>query len=218
MGKVKSIQKNKDGVLKVLPAVTLDELFVDTDCPAVIKESIGRAAVWQVRNETTVEKAVFAPSLLPELTLGLLAMDAQVLLDDGSSVSMAEVVKKSGKRGKMAALLLSDGLCAAAARLGVSPTSEPIVAVAVSVDVRDGVVKDLRVALTGAWSGRKWLVESVESFKGAEVSKLDVAQVADAVMKEVKPKADHLGSVEYRRAMAGVLTQQALEVCLKGAK
>ena len=118
----------------------------------------------------------------------------------------------------MAALLLSDELCAATARLGVSPTSEPIVAVAASVDVRDGVVKDLRVALTGVWSGRKWLAKSVESFKGAETAKLDAAQVADAVMKEVKPKGDHLGSVEYRRTMAGVLTQQALEVCLKGAK
>jgi len=218
MGKVEGIQKNKDGVLKVFPSVTLDELFVDVDCPIVIKESIGRSAVWQVRNETTVEKAVSAPSLFPELTIGLLAMDAQVLMEDGASVSMAEVVKKSGKRGKMAALLLSDDLCAATARLGVSPTSDPIVAVAASVNVRDGVVKDLRVAVTGVWSGRKWLAESVQSFKGTEVGKLDAAQVAVAVEKEVKPKGNHLGSVEYRCAMAGVLTRQALEACLKGVK
>ena len=100
MGKVEGIQKNKDGVLKVLPVVTLDELFVDADCPAVIKESIGRAAVWQVRNETTVEKAVSAPSLLPELTIGLLAMDAQVLLDDGSSVSMCGSCEEKWKAGQ----------------------------------------------------------------------------------------------------------------------
>ena len=218
MGKVEGIQKNKDGMLKVFPVVTLDELFVDTDCPAVIKESIGRAAVWQVRNETTIEKAVSAPSLLPELTIGLLAMDVQVLLDDGTKVPMAEFVQKSGKRSKMAALLISDKRCVATARLGVSPTSEPIVAVAASVAVSDGKVKDMCVALTGAWSGRKWLAESVQSFKGTELSRLDVVQVADAVAKEVKPKGDYLGSVEYRRTMAGVLTQQALETCLKGAK
>ena len=218
MEKVVGIQKNKDGMLKVFPAVTLDELYLHPDCPAVIKEAIGFSAVWQVRNETSVEKAVSAPSLLPELTLGLLVIDVQVLMDDGSTVPMTEFVQKRGKRGKIAALLLSDDLCAATARLGVSPTSEPIVAVAASVDVRDGLVEDLLVALTRVWSGRKWLAESVQSFKGTEVGKLDAAQVADVVMKEVKPKGDHLGSVEYRRAMAGVLTQQAIEVCLKGAK
>lgn len=218
MEKFEGIQKNKDGILTVLPVVTLDELYVDADCPAVIKESIGRAAVWQVRNETSVEKAVSAPSLLPELTIGLLAMDVKVLLDDGVQVPMSEFVQKSGKRGKMAALLIANDRCAATARLGVSPTSEPIVAVAASVDVSDGKVKEMCVALMGVWSGRKWLAESVQSFKGTELAHLDVAQVADAVTEEVKPIGDYLGSVEYRRTMAGVLTRQALEACLKGAK
>ncbi|MDX9865103.1 MAG: hypothetical protein RBT34_09895 [Anaerolineaceae bacterium] len=218
MENVEGIQKNKDGVLKVFPAMTLDELYTHGDCPAVIKEAIGFSAVWQVRNETSVEKAVSAPSLMPELTIALLATEAQVLLEDGATVPMAEVVKRSGKRAKMAALLLSDGVCAATARLGVSPTSDPIVAVAASIDVKNGVINDVRVALTGVWSGRKWLAESVQSFKGGEAGKLDVAQVAAAVEKEVKPKGDHLGSVEYRRAMAGVLTRQALEACMKGVK
>jgi CO/xanthine dehydrogenase FAD-binding subunit len=218
MGNVEGIQKNSEGVLKIYPAISLDELYVDAECPSVIKQAIGTAAVWQVRNETSVEKAVSAPSLLPELTLVLLVMDAQVLLGDGTTVPMTTFIDKSGKRGKMAALLISDARCAATARLGVSPTSEPIVAVAVSVDVNDDVVKDLRVALAGVWPRRKWLAESVQTFNGMEAAKLDVEQVAAAVEKEVEPKGDYLGTSEYRSAMAGVLTRQALEACLKGAK
>ncbi len=106
MGKVAGIQKNSEGILQVGPEVSVDALYENVDCPAVLKEVIGNAAVWQVRNETSVEKAVSSPSLLPEMTLGLLAMDAQILLDDGGMVLMKEYVKKSGKRGKMAALLL----------------------------------------------------------------------------------------------------------------
>jgi CO/xanthine dehydrogenase FAD-binding subunit len=218
MGKVAGIQKNSEGILQVGPEVSVDALYENVDCPAVLREVIGNAAVWQVRNETSVEKAVSSPSLLPEMTLGLLAMDAQILLDDGGMVLMKEYVKKSGKRGKMAALLLSEVRSAATARLGVSPTSEPIVAVTTSVDIQDGIIKDVCVALTGVWSGRKWLAESLQDFKGMKAAELNVAQVADAVEKEVKPKGDYLGSVEYRRAMAGVLTRQALEACLKGAK
>lgn len=215
---VEGIQKNSEGILQVGPEVSIDTLYVNEDCPSLIKEVIGNAAVWQVRNETSVERAVSASSLLPELTLGLLAMDAQVLLDDGGMVLMKEYVQKSGKRGKMAALLLSEVRSAATARLGVSPTSEPIVAVTASVDIQDGIIKDVCVALTGVWSGRKWLAESLQEFRGMKASELDVAQVAAAVEEEVEPKGDYLGSVEYRRAMAGVLTQQALEACLKGAK
>lgn len=218
MGKVDGIQKNDEGMLEIGRDVSIDDLYVNEDCPTVIREVIGNAAVWQVRNETSVEKAVSAPSLLPELTLGLLAMDAQVLLEDGGMVLMKEYVKKNGKRGKMAALLLSEVRSAATARLGVSPSSEPIVAVAASVDIQEGIIRDVCVALTGVWSGRKWLAESLGNFNGMKAADLNVAKVAAAVEKEVKPQGDYLGSVEYRRTMAGVLTRQALEMCLKGAK
>jgi CO/xanthine dehydrogenase FAD-binding subunit len=48
---------------------------------------------------------------------------------------------------------------------------------------------------------------------------LDVAAieaVASAVAEEVEPQGDYLGSVEYRTAMASVLTRRALNECLDG--
>lgn len=218
MGIGEGIHKNSEGELSVPSTALMDELYCADDCPALLKEAIDYSAVWQVRNETSVEKAVSAPSLLPEFTLGLLAMDAEVLLEDGSAVPFTEYVNKSGKRGKMAALLVSEARPAATARLGVAPKSEPIVAVAASIQVEDGVVQDVCVAATGVWAGRKWLAESTSKFTGVETAKLDVDGVVAAIEGEVNPKGDYLGSAEYRRAMAGVLTRQALEACLKGAK
>ncbi|MCD4672057.1 MAG: hypothetical protein K8R77_05275 [Anaerolineaceae bacterium] len=227
MGKIEAsvgIQKykTKDSgeMLKITPAISLDAFYVDPDCPVFIKEAIKASAVWQVRNETSVERALSAPNLLPEITLALLVLDAQILLDDGKTLPVSDFIRRSGTRGKANALLIPvvAHRSAGAARIGVSPTSDPMVAVSASIDFDDGVVRDARVALFGVWPGRQWSADSAKQLIGSAVAELDLKRAAAAVEKEVDPKGNYLGSAEYRRAMAGVLTQRALEMCLKGAK
>jgi CO/xanthine dehydrogenase FAD-binding subunit len=81
------------------------------------------------------------------------------------------------------------------------------------VETDNGVVRQARVALTGAWSEPVGLAEAAAQLVGEPLDEKHIQAVADAVEKEVTPKGDFRGSEEYRRAMAGVLTRRALEAC-----
>jgi len=88
---------------------------------------------------------------------------------------------------------------------------EPIVA-AIAVVALDGdVVGQARVALTGAWPEPLRLAEAAARLVGGPLDAEHIQAVAEAVEEEVAPQGDFLGSAEYRRAMAGVLTRRALE-------
>jgi len=101
-----------------------------------------------------------------------------------------------------------------AAHVGRTPADEPIVS-AVAVVSSDGdVVRDVRVALTGVWPESVRLAKAPARLAGGSLDQQIIQAVAEAVEHEVAPQSDFLGSEEYRRAMAGVLTQRALEGCL----
>lgn len=207
-------------VLRIDPALSLDAVFIDANCPIVLKDALQKTVVWQVRNETSVEKAVSAASLLPEVTLALLALDAHVLFSSGDTLALDAFYQRSSKRDVMKALLIPvvESRYYGTGRIGVSPSSDPIVAVAASVDIDSTRIVQTRIALFGVWPGRQWLAKSVSQLEGAELTDGSITQAAEAVMQEVDPKEDYHGSAEYRRSMAGVLVRRALEVCMKGAK
>lgn len=213
-------QTGDDKMLKVNASISLDEFMNLADCPKMLKDILKTAAVWQVRNETSLEKALLAANLVPELTLGLLVLDARIVFEDGSVLPLHEFVQRVGRKGTISSLLLpiKDHLCSASVRIGVSPTSEPVVAAAASTDQQNGVIGEVRLALYGVWSGRQWLSKSADGLKGNRLTTEALQGIAAAVEKEVEPESDYRGSAEYRRAMAGVLTQRALEICMDGGQ
>ena len=77
-----------------------------------------------------------------------------------------------------------------------------------------GGVGNVRVALTGVWPEPVRLAKAPAQLAGGPLDERTIQAVAEAVEAEVMPKGDFLGSEEYRRAMAGVLTRRALEQCL----
>jgi CO/xanthine dehydrogenase FAD-binding subunit len=99
--------------------------------------------------------------------------------------------------------------------VGRTPADDPIVAAVAAVRVNDDIVKEARVALSGAWSETAKLAEAPAALVGDPLDKDRIREVAAAVEREITPQGDYLGSEEYRRAMAGVLTRRALEACLR---
>ena len=207
-------------VLRVNPVMSLDALMNEPGCPETLREALRNAAVWQVRNEMTIEKVVSAASLLPEVTLALLVLDTHILLQGGKTLDLESYYQLSGKRTAMEALLIpiTPDRFFGAERVGVSPKSDPVVAAAVSTDLKNKEVVKARIALFGVWPGRKWLAKCADAMEGKELSSDLISQISEAVVKEVEPKGDYRGSSEYRRVMAGVMVKRALEMCLKGAK
>jgi CO/xanthine dehydrogenase FAD-binding subunit len=95
-----------------------------------------------------------------------------------------------------------------------TPADQPIVAAVAVVQMSNNLVEWVRVALTGVWPEPVRLANAPTGLMGGPLKVVYIEAVAEAVETEVAPEGDFLGSEDYRRAMAGVLTRRALEECI----
>jgi CO/xanthine dehydrogenase FAD-binding subunit len=203
----------------VIPGgVTLDEVLASPLCPTQLRALL--PANWQMRNETTLARSLFAAGPQQRWVAALLAHGAWVLGDNEKEIPLAAYLETTSSP-KLAALLLPidvPGRCFGEAFVALTPAGDPLVAAAVIVDNPNGTIVRARLAVSGAWGS-----EGVQLAKAAEllVSKplefIIIQKAAAAVEKESNPRGDYRATSDYRRAMAGIVVRRALEACLKGA-
>jgi len=192
------------------------------ECSPLLRRTLTGAISWQTRNETPVRKALTSPRIAPQWVAVLLALGATVSVERGEGteeVSLEALLHQGGK-GRATTLHVPPGGPGrrwGEARVARTPADEPIVAVVAVVDVEvdDLTVRQARIALTGVWPKSVRLAEAASYLVGRSLDETSMQAVAEGVEKEIAPKGDFLGSEEYRRAMAGVLTHRALEQCLR---
>ena len=192
------------------------------ECSPLLRRTLTGAISWQTRNETTVRKALTSPRIAPQWVAALLALGATVSVERGEGteeVSLEALLHQGGK-GRATTLRIPPGGPGrrwGEARVTRTPADEPIVAVVAVVDVEvdDLTVRQARIALTGVWPKSVRLAEAASYLVGSSLDETSMQAVAEGIEKEIVPKGDFLGSEEYRRAMAGVLTHRALEQCLR---
>jgi CO/xanthine dehydrogenase FAD-binding subunit len=170
---------------------------------------------WQARNETPLWRTLAAPRLAPQWVASLLALGTTLVVD-GEEVLLAVGAHfpRSARRAGQASHALHvrvGGLRWGEAHVARTPADEPIVAAVAVVEMEGNVVQAARVALTGVWPEPARLAQAAAQLVGAPLDEEHIRAVAAAVEQEVAPKGDFLGSREYRRAMAGVVTRRALE-------
>jgi len=169
---------------------------------------------WQVRNETPLQKVLRSPHMAPRWMTALLALGATVTVEGEDNEVPMELLLQSRKPGNITALhIAAGGLCWGEACVSRTPADDPIVAVAATAELEDGIVRQARIALTGVWSEPVRLARAATMLSGHTLNQEIIQATARAVESEVTPQGDFLGSVGYRRAMAGVLTRRALEQC-----
>lgn len=199
----------------------LDAVFQCSDCPEELLIGLRGKVTWQKRSEYSIEKTLSIPGLAPQWVGALLASGARVIYEDDHETLLEELFK-TGRRSRMLSAvqvpLEVPGRLWGEARTGTSPADFPIVWALAVVDMSDDVVQQARLALTGVWAKNVALAESVKTLVGNPLNAEWISKIAAAVEDEVNPKGDYRGSVEYRRAMAGVMTQRALEKCNQGAE
>jgi carbon-monoxide dehydrogenase medium subunit len=220
-----------DQALSVDPAAAGEVWSVDADaslqsvldspeCPPLLYETLTGVLPWQTRNETPVRRALKSSRVAPQWLAALLALGATVTLergDGGPTEVILESLLRRREEGEISVLHVPLGGPerrwgqAAVAR---TPADEPIVAAIAVLALEDDVVRQARVALTGVWPELVGLAEAADRLVGGQLDVERIQVVAAAVEEEVAPKRDFLGTAEYRRAMAGVLTRRALESCL----
>jgi carbon-monoxide dehydrogenase medium subunit len=195
------------------------------DTPPPLRQALTGVLSWQTRNETPVRRTLTAPRLAPQWAAALLALGATVIVegDDGPMEVPVESVLQRQAKGVVSALHVELGSARwGEARVARTPADEPIVSAIAVVGMdnpsagsgQGGVVRQARVALTGAWPEPARLAKAPARLVGGPLDAEHIQAVADRVAEEVAPRGDFLGSEEYRRAMAGVLTRRALEECL----
>ncbi len=211
----------KDGKEYIsLPIQLMIQAAIDCyEAPALLRSTL-MAIPWQRRCVTSLEQALYSPDLIPESAAALLALAAQVALEDETLVPYADfVARSSARQSPPAALLLPvdhAGCCWGAARVARMDADQPIVAAVAVVKLEGIVARSARLALTGAWRESVRLAQSIDLLVGEKLDDMRIENVARAVAGEVSPVSNYLGSAEYRREMAAVLTRRVLEQIREG--
>jgi CO/xanthine dehydrogenase FAD-binding subunit len=197
---------------------TLQEALDDAGCPVLLRRMLAATSTWQMRNETAVCRALVAPRLATRWVAALLALGATAVMegDDGPQEVGLEALLQREANGRVSILrVTADGVLWGEASVARTPADVPIVAAVAAVAMDGGAARWARVALAGVWPEPVRLAEAPAGLVGGPLDAESIKAVAAAVEQEVAPGGDYLGSVEYRRAMAGVLARRALEACAR---
>ena len=223
-------EKGATAYLSLGARASLQAVYEAPDSPELIRHTLSGALSWQLRNENTVIQAVRSPRLAPQFLAALLALGAEVLVGEsarallaGEGKLLADILRQAMPHfDSMSAVCVPldvPGRAWGESRVTRTPADVPIVGVIAVVDLDNSkgggraVVRQARLALTGAWQEPARLAESAGLLVGDALSAARIQQVAAAVEQEVAPRDDFYGSADYRRAMAAVLTRRALEDC-----
>jgi CO/xanthine dehydrogenase FAD-binding subunit len=211
----------KDNSIKRPWSISADNSLQDAlecqDCPTLLRRTLTGALSWQARNEVSIQRSLTSPRVATQWLATLLALGATVTVegDDGQTEVPLETVMQRKAQGRITTLHVDvRDLQWGAAHVARTPADEPIVSAVAVVSIDGDMVRDARVALTGVWPESVRLAKAPAQLAGGSLDQQTIQAVAEAVEHEATPQADFLGSEEYRRAMAGVLTHRALEGCL----
>ena len=181
-------------------AAPLQSVLDSPECPPLLRQTLTGAIFWQIRNEVSIGRSLRAPRIAPKWIAALLALGATVTIerDDGAAEMPLDTLTQRRSGEKISAL-------------HIPYPDDPIVTVIAAVKTEASIVRQVRIALTGAWPEAARLAESADRLLGNPFDETHIQETAQAVEKEDAPKFDILGSEEYRRAMAGELVRRALQ-------
>jgi carbon-monoxide dehydrogenase medium subunit len=186
----------------------------------IVPETARLAAHLGLRQLATLEGALLSRKNLPELTLALLALDAEVVVAQSHGgqleVPLAEYL---AFQWPVDELMLEVKFTAepnhriggAVERVARAPRDGAVLAVAAVLRMENNICRRARVTLSHAGSEAELMVAFVPRLEGQAVTSGLLQGVAEAVQSASKPLGDFRASADYRFEMIGVLTRRALE-------
>jgi CO/xanthine dehydrogenase FAD-binding subunit len=214
-----SLPQTDTGWLKLEGHAPLQSVVEAENAPELLKQVLRRSYTWQERNDVSIRQAALSPDRGPMWAAALMAWNAQALFENGESVPYAAYLHRQARgQGRMIGLLIppeGEGLHWGVAEVARTRRDVPIVAAVAVVALAEGQVQEARVALTGVWKRSADLAQAPSQLVGQALTPEAIAAVAQAIAAETDPRPNFLGSVAYRRAMAEVLSRDALEQCVR---
>ncbi len=197
--------KEDGGTIRIGGMTPLQEL-ADSDllraqAGGVLCQAAHLAAHLGLRNVATLGGAILSTDGPPEVLLALLALDAEQVRDGELLIEM-RFAKQTGSGGGLE-------------RVARTPRDQAIVAAVAVVEVetpRRGVslCRRARLAIAGASPGPHRFTSAEKMLEGQTLSADLLQKIAAVVSADADPVSDYRGSVEYRKAMAGVVAKRAL--------
>lgn len=225
----------KGGRIRLGALVTMTEILdselLQKKAP-VLPAAADRFASDQIRNAATVGGNIVNGSPAADMVIPLMCLDAEVELaswKDGAietrRVALAEMFTGPGRTVRAPGELLTavefdtpkKGFHAVFCKTGPRPALEiALVSLALAGYVRDGGLKDVRLAL-GAVAPTPIRCPATEAaLDGKALDEAAIARALETLDGEIRPIDDVRGSSWYRRHLARVYLQQELDNVAKG--
>lgn len=165
-----------------------------------------------LRHVAALGGALLDPTGPPEVGLVLLALQASVVTVGKArhETALMSFAPAPGELPIAVTLAADRAQRGALVRVARSPLDRAIVAAVAVLTLTDGVCRDARLAVAGASPQPLCLTAAELGLAGQAWTPERGAKAADVVRQMARPVGDYLGSVAYRREMAGVLTGRAL--------
>jgi aerobic carbon-monoxide dehydrogenase medium subunit len=186
----------------------------------MLTEALRNTAPWLIRNAATVAGNIANASPAADSVPALLALDAELMLMNTHTESVAlEDVFEGPHRTNLGDRLIREIRLpkhathrrATFTKLARSASDIALVNVAVSLELDGGVVREVRIAL-GAVAPTPLRARRAENLlRGQTVTAELQREVEQLVREEVRPISDWRASEGYRRRMSGLLVRRALE-------
>jgi CO/xanthine dehydrogenase FAD-binding subunit len=209
------------GAVHIGAATTLTSLRREAGIP-LLAEAVKNIGGWAVQNMGTAGGNLFAPPPAGDLAVAFLALDAKIVL---ASFRRGERVVPLAEfyTGFLMTVVEADELVveirvpqpagkAVLLKHGRLYSNTPaIVSVAVHLLRDNGRAKDVRIALNAVGPHPLRAVSAEAAVKGTTLDAAAIAAAAGAAAAECDPFTDPIATEGYRRKMAGVFVQRALE-------
>jgi CO/xanthine dehydrogenase FAD-binding subunit len=220
------IEENQDGSVHIGAMVTLQEMVDSPILKDGTRQLLSRAAELSagpgIRNLAGLWGTIQARNGPPEILLSLLDLEAELTLlgagEKQRKISFQDfhaLGKDSLPTGELileARLPPLKACCGwALERVARTPRDEAIVAAAAIVEVEDGKVSRVRLAVAGAHPQPIRLPQIEEMLRGSKFTPNILQEAAGMISQQADPVGDFRGSSEYREAMAGLVAQRALK-------
>ena len=209
------------GVWSIAVDATLQQARESAGCPPFLQRALSDSLTWQDRNRRQVKQTLMLGSIAPQWSAALLALGATVTIENESGttdVPLKAFMEREVRGTPLKLHVNMEGLVWGEAHVGRTPADTPIVSAVAGVRWEGNTVSEARLALTGVWSRPVGLAGSIGELVGKPLDSEAIEALARSVEAEIEPQGDFLGSIEYRKAMAGVLTRRALGQCMQEAK
>lgn len=227
-----AIKQGADGSVHIGAMATLQDIYlselIKSQAGGVLSEAAYFSATLGLRNLASLAGTITNPENPPDIPLVLMAMDAIVTVQKDESQTR-QVALQEWMKDCTNVLLPGEAILevsfpdyshatGALVRINRTPRDRAIVAAAAVIQFTDDACSYAGVTLAGC-NPAPVRLQSIEALMTGQSLTTELFNQAGSIAEQqAQPVADYRGSVNYRKAMASVLTKRAIQQAFQAHK